>query len=102
MCAVKNAARVQLQFSESATNNKENDYHTLLCNIKTTKSNKTSLSYSNIMLKTMLVPIGDKSLDIGVMEDNCSTDSFVTFKIAKLLGLEGIDINLEDEGINST
>ena len=81
---------------------KENDHHTLLCNFKSTKSNKTSLSSSNVMLKTMLVPTGDQHLDIGVMEDNCSTDSFVTFKFAELLGLEGNDINLEVEGINST
>ena len=81
---------------------KENDHHTLLCNFKTTKSNKTSLSSSNVMLKTMYVPTADQSLRIGVMEDNCSTDSFVTFKIAKLLGLEGDDINLEVEGINTT
>ena len=54
------------------------------------------------MLKTMIVKAKNSKFSIGVIEDNCSTDSFVTHQKAAQLKLKGIDVNLEIEGINTT
>ena len=39
---------------------------------------------------------------IGVIEDNCSTDNYITHQKGKKLKLVGVDVVLEIEGINST
>ena len=86
---------------------KEDDHHTLLCNLKTSKSNKTSCKSSvthspDVMLKTLFVKTENPNSSIGVIEDNCSTDSFITFEKAEELGLNGTNVTLEIEGINTT
>ena len=54
------------------------------------------------MLKTLFVKTKDRKSSISVIEDNCSTDSFITFEKAEELGLEGTNVTLEIEGINTT
>ena len=39
---------------------------------------------------------------LGVIEDNCSTDNYITFNKAKEMQLKGIDVILKIEGINTT
>ena len=56
---------------------------------------------SEIILKTMVVRTNNGE-SIEVIEDNCSTDNYITHQKAKELKLEGVDVLLEIEGINST
>ena len=81
-------------------------HHYLLCTKKSSKSNKASCKSSScdseVLLKTLLVNRRNSNQVLGVIEDNCSTDNYVTHNKAKELKLKGTDINLEIEGINTT
>ena len=83
------------------------NHHYLLCFKKNSRSNKASCkssssSDSDILLKTLIVGTNKPNVNLGVMEDNCSTDNYITFSAAKKLKLKGPDVVLEIEGINST
>ena len=55
-----------------------------------------------MLLKTFLVSGRDSTHFLGVVEDNCSTDNYLTHDKAKEMRLKGVDISLEIEGINAT
>ena len=82
------------------------NHHFLLCSKKITLSNKafckSSSSYSEVLLKTLFVKGKDPNKILGVIEDNCSSDNYITFAKAEDLRLKGTHITLEIEGINST
>ena len=83
------------------------NHHFLLCLKKSTKSNKASCKSSSsssaeVLLKTMFVDGKDAKHSLGVIEDNCSTDNYITYDKAVELNLKGVDITLEIEGINTT
>ena len=88
---------------------KQNDHYPLLCpnkkkisksNLATCKSATTDCN--EVMLKTLFVKGKDFHQTIGVIEDNCSTDDYITHSKAEELKLKPVcDIVLEIEGINS-
>ena len=88
---------------------KQNEHHPLLCPAKriNSRSNLASCKASStdpnhVMLKTIFVKTLDPNQLIGVIEDNCSTDDYITHAKAKELKLKSVcDIVLEIEGINS-
>ena len=81
-----------------------NNHHSLFC-FKLSKSHKaTTKSSSNgseVLLKTLIVKGEKHGQNIGVMEDNCSTDNYITHSKAREMKLKGDDILLRIEGINS-
>ena len=85
------------------------NHHHLLCIKRTAKSNKASCkskssSSSNpeVLLKTLFIKGKDPKQILGVIEDNCSTDNYITYDKAEEMKLKGEDITLEIEGINAT
>ena len=80
-------------------------HHLLLCDVNnaktvSTKSSARSNSHQ-VLLKTLIVKSGKSNVNISIMEDNCSTDNYITHSKAKQLKLKGTDIKLQIEGINS-
>ena len=88
---------------------KQNDHHPLLCPAKKVNSTsnlapcKTAFTEtSHVMLKTMFVDSIDPGQTIGIIEDNCSTDDYITHSKAQEMRLKPVcDIVLEIAGINS-
>ena len=82
------------------------NHHFLLCSKKSTKSSKASCKSSSstaeVLLKTMIIDGKNASQSLGVIEDNCSTDNYITYDKANELKLKGLSITLEIEGINTT
>ena len=81
----------------------------LLCNVKKSKSNKTfcqtlatSSTGDEVLLKSFIVAGKSANEKIGVLEDNCSTENYITYAKAREMNLKGDDIVLEVEGINTT
>ena len=68
----------------------------------TSKSAGTDTNVPEVLLKTLIVNGEKDGQKLGVMEDNCSTDNYITHSKAKELKLMGEDIVLRIEGINST
>ena len=68
----------------------------------TSKSAGTDSNVPEVLLKTLIVNGEKDGQKLGVMEDNCSTDNYITHSKAKELKLKGEDIVLRIEGINST
>ena len=58
------------------------NHHFLLCSKKSTKSSKASCKSSSstaeVLLKTMIIDGKNASQSLGVIEDNCSTDNYIT------------------------
>ena len=83
------------------------DHHQLLCpKLKisshvaiTAKSSKGSTKIE-VLLKTMFVRGAKGNQNYGLLQDNASTDNFITHSIAKAHGLEGEKVVIEIEGIN--
>ena len=84
-------------------------HHHLFCVVG--KSSSTRLATSTfksadtnvpeVLLKTLIVQGEKPGQKLGVMEDNCSTDNYVTHSKAKELKLKGKNVVLRIEGINS-
>ena len=79
-----------------------------MCNLKKSKSIKTlgeslaTVTGDGILLKSLIATGKTFQEEIGVLEDNCSTDNYITHSKAHELNLKGQDIVLEIEGINTT
>ena len=59
-------------------------------------------SCSKSLVKTMIVKGRSDEEELGLMEDNCSTDSFVWTRKAEMMDLKGEPVVLRLEGINET
>ena len=94
---------------------KKNDHHWVFCDKKSNKSacksasleiiEDSSLHFSSSsksLVKTLIVRGRTDDELISVMEDNCSTDSFVRIGKAEEMKLKGEPVVLELEGINET
>ena len=93
---------------------KSKEHTALLCDKKPSKSACKSVSTELInssletvmccksLVKTLIVKGKTEEEDLGIMEDNCSTDSFVLTVKAEQLDLCGEPVTLALEGINET
>ena len=82
-------------------------HNTIFCNKAMAKtsvaSTKTAAAGAEVLLKTLIVPTMSHRRMLSVMEDNASTDSYVTFEAVNDLKLRPVgEVVLEIEGINST
>ena len=84
----------------------EKSHHFLLCpkkrvatNTSLTKSMIGSSELPPVMVQTSFVSIGRGMKKLGAMWDLCSTDDYITHKVARRLGLQGTDVELVVEGI---
>ena len=81
-------------------------HHHLMCDkleIKTSATKAAKSASSDVLLKTMVVKIGRSGKKAGLMEDNGSTDNYVSKEaVAKYKLKKEADVLLQIEGINST
>ena len=83
------------------------DHHVLLCPNFKVSSHVASLLKSaapakeEVLLKTLIVKGSVDGQFYGCLQDNASTDNFVTHRKAKAYNLTGRDVIVEIEGINS-
>ena len=94
----------------------QGQHHRLLCDKKPNSKCKSvtlnvvdsegspvvAASCSKSLVKTMIVKGRSDEEELGLMEDNCSTDSFVWTKKAEMMDLKGEPVVLRLEGINET
>ena len=82
-------------------------HNTLFCNKTVARTSVASTKTANIgaevLLKTLIVPTRSHKRKLGLMEDNASTDNYVSFETVDDLNLQPVgEVVLEIEGINST
>ena len=82
-------------------------HNTIFCNKRVAKttvtSTKTASVGAEVLLKTLFVSSKSHKHQLKMMEDNASTDSYVTFEAVEELNLKPVsEVVLEIEGINST
>ena len=92
------------------------NHHFLMCKMHKSKSHKATVSKvttevsdtkansakSEVIVKSMFVKGSGRGRVYGAMQDNCSTDNYITHEKAAAYDLKGEEVVLEIEGINDT
>ena len=84
----------------------KDSHSSLFCNMREKKdiaatSSLSSKSSSNVLLKSMIVSSRSGGKELNVLEDNCSTDNYISYSAVKKLKLKPLcDVILQIEGIN--